>query len=67
MAGNAEGGRKAALTNKLMYGTEFYRVIGKKGGKNSTTGGFYKNRELARRAGALGGAKSKRGAINADA
>lgn len=59
MAGTVAGGRKAALTNKLMYGTEYYREIGKKGGKIGRTGGFH-DRELARRAGALGGRISKR-------
>lgn len=40
---------------------EYYRNLGSKGGKASGTGGFYESRELAIRAGALGGAKSRRG------
>lgn len=35
MSGTVEGGRKAALTNLSLYGNEFYRNIGRKGGKNS--------------------------------
>lgn len=61
MAGNRNGGLKAAATNKLKYGEDFYEKIGAKGGKLGRTGGFYANRELARTAGAIGGAKSRRG------
>lgn len=71
MAGNKEGGRKAAATNKKKYGNDFYRDIGSKGGKNGHTGGFaYDKRtwweKLLRRpkaaaiAGAKGGHNSKR-------
>ena len=61
MAGNLEGGRKAAATNKKLYGKDFYANIGRKGGKNGHTGGFAADHERARRAGAIGGKKSKRG------
>jgi hypothetical protein len=61
MAGNLEGGRKAAATNKKRYGKDFYANIGRKGGKNGHTGGFAADPERARRAGAIGGKKSKRG------
>lgn len=61
MAGTKEGGRKAAQTNKKLYGKSFYAMIGRRGGKNGHTGGFAANPELARRAGAIGGKKSKRG------
>jgi uncharacterized protein len=61
MAGTKTGGTKAAATNKSKYGKDFYAKIGAKGGKKGTTGGFYANRELARIAGAKGGAKSRRG------
>lgn len=61
MSGTREGGRKAAQTNKLLHGEDFYKEIGRKGGKNGHTGGFAANRELARIAGARGGKKSKRG------
>ena len=61
MAGTKEGGRKAAVTNKLKYGDNFYANIGRRGGRNGHTGGFFANPELARIAGAIGGRKSKRG------
>lgn len=60
MAGSKETGLKAAATNKAKYGEDFYKNIGAIGGKASTTGGFYANRELARIAGRRGGLKSKR-------
>lgn len=40
MAGTKEGGQAAAQTNKKKYGPDFYREIGRKGGKLGTTGGF---------------------------
>lgn len=61
MAGTRAGGKKAARTNKAKYGDDFYRELGRKGGKNSHTGGFGANPELARIAGAKGGRISKRG------
>ncbi len=61
MAGTKAGGIKAALTNKQRHGKDFYAKIGKKGGQNGTTGGFAANRELAKKAGRIGGLKSKRG------
>lgn len=60
MAGTKTGGQKAANTNRTRYGRDFYAKIGAKGGKNGTTGGFYANRELARKAGAKGGRISRR-------
>ena len=60
MAGNLEGGRAAAATNKEKYGDDFYKRIGAKGGSKGHTGGFAANRELARIAGALGGRRSRR-------
>lgn len=61
MAGTKAGGAKAAETNRKKYGTEFYRNIGRMGGKNGHTGGFAANPELAKIAGAKGGKMSKRG------
>lgn len=61
MAGTKAGGQKAAATNKKIYGSEFYREIGRIGGKRGHTGGFFANPELAKIAGAKGGRKSKRG------
>lgn len=60
MAGTLAGGRKAAKTNKLKYGKDFYARIGAKGGRNGHTGGFAANPELARIAGSRGGKKSRR-------
>lgn len=60
MAGSKLGGARAAATNKLRHGEDFYVKIGSMGGKKGTTGGFYANRELARTAGAKGGRKSTR-------
>lgn len=60
MPGTREGGRKAAATNKLRYGPDFYPNIGKLGGINSRGGGFKKGSELAVEAGRKGGKASKR-------
>jgi general stress protein YciG len=60
MAGTADGGKKAAATNKAKYGKDFYARIGALGGKMGHTGGFYANRELAREAGRRGGRVSRR-------
>ena len=59
MSGNVTAGKKAAQTNKARD-PDFYKKIGAEGGRNGHTGGFF-DRELARRAGAIGGAKSRRG------
>jgi uncharacterized protein len=61
MAGTKLGGSKAAATNKKKYGADFYARIGASGGKVGRTGGFYANRDLARKAGARGGRLSRRG------
>lgn len=60
MAGTKAGGQKAAATNKSKYGKDFYAKIGKVGGKLGRTGGFYANRDLARKAGRKGGRISRR-------
>lgn len=59
MAGTKIGGKKAAKKN-IENDPDFYKKIGSKGGQLGRTGGFYANRELARRAGAIGGKISKR-------
>ena len=51
MAGTKEGGRKAAATNKARHGNNFYVELGRKGGQNGHTGGFFANPELAKEAG----------------
>lgn len=61
MVGTLEGGRKAAATNRRKHGEDFYRRIGSKGGQAGHTGGFAANPELAKIAGARGGARSRRG------
>lgn len=60
MAGTIKGGKAAAGTNKKRYGSDFYAKIGAKGGRNGHSGGFAANRDLARRAGAIGGRISRR-------
>ena len=61
MAGTKAGGLKAAETNKRLRGENFYREIGRIGGKNGHTGGFAASRTLASLAGRKGGQMSKRG------
>ena len=56
----AAGAAKAAATNKVRYGKDFYARIGAKGGRMSNTGGFAANRELASIAGRKGGKISRR-------
>ena len=58
--GTKAGGMKAAATN-LANNPNFYREIGRIGGRNGHTGGFYANPELAKIAGRKGGSISKRG------
>ncbi len=60
MAGTKAGGKAAAATNKTRYGSDFYARIGGEGGRKGHTGGFFANRELARKAGAEGGRISRR-------
>ena len=59
MAGTRAGGLKAAAKNKA-NNPNFYKEIGKKGGQNGRTGGFYNDPERAKACGAKGG-KSHRG------
>jgi hypothetical protein len=59
MAGTKIGGLKAAAKN-LEKNPNFYREIGMIGGRLGHTGGFAGNPELARIAGAKGGAISRR-------
>lgn len=61
MSGTKAGGAKAARTNKIKYGGDFYARIGRMGGQNGHTGGFASNPALAREAGRKGGRISKRG------
>ena len=60
MPGTKLGGQKAAITNKKKHGEDFYKNIGRKGGRNGHTGGFASNPELAKLAGQKGGKISRR-------
>lgn len=62
MAGTKAGGIKAAQTNKLRQGKDFYARIGAIGGRNGHTGGFASMPpEKIKECGRKGGKKSKRG------
>lgn len=70
MAGTLAGGRKAAETNKRLYGKDWYAKIGQIGGRNGVSGGFASKSvgkdgltgaERAKIAGAKGGKISRRG------
>lgn len=61
MAGTKAGGLKATATNIERHGKDFYKRIGRKGGKASNNGGFAANPELAKIAGQKGGRISRRG------
>lgn len=63
MAGTKAGAKKASNTMIKRYGDDYYHRIGKVGGQNSHTGGFYANREKARSAGAKGGRISDRSGV----
>lgn len=63
MAGTKAGAKKASNTIKKRYGDDYYARIGKVGGQNGRTGGFYANREAARSAGAKGGRISNRSGV----
>ncbi len=65
MGGTAIGGERAAKTNKERHGTDFYKVIGQKGGKKGSKDGVIKgfaamSFEKRSEAGRKGGTKSKR-------
>lgn len=71
MSGTVEGGKKAYLTNITKHGKDFYREIGRRGGRNSRTGGFASmvvgkdgltGYQRAKVAGEKGGRISRRGA-----
>ena len=69
IAGTLAGGKKAAETNKRKWGSDYYKHIGGKGGKNGKTGGFASEkvdergmtgRQRAEVFGAIGGRISRR-------
>lgn len=59
------GGLRCAQTNKEKYGEDYYRNMGRKGGKKGAADGVLKgfavSTERAKRAGAIGGRISRRG------
>lgn len=59
MARTMSGSAKAVRTTKLKHGAGFYAEIGTIGGRKGRTGGFFANRELASRAGKIGGRISR--------
>lgn len=66
MPNTKEGGKTLVATMIAKYGSrekwlEHCREIGRKGGSNGHTGGFFADRKLASRAGYKGGKVSKRG------
>lgn len=60
MSGTREGGKHAAETNRERYGENYYAELGRVGGRACVPKGFAANPELARIAGAKGGAISRR-------
>lgn len=60
MSGSRAGGLKARDKN-LAADKDFYKKIGHRGGLARVSKGFGANPELARVAGRIGGAKSRRG------
>jgi general stress protein YciG len=66
MSGTLEGGRKAAKTNKKLYGEDFYRIAGSKGGQRNygkPKGFAAMDKDKVCRAGQKGGAISRRTGI----
>lgn len=63
MGGTKAGGAKTRENIYKRYGKDFYKIIGRLGGRAvcSKPKGFAANPELAKRAGAIGGRISKRG------
>lgn len=63
MSGTVAGGKKCAKANKERHGEDYYKRIGKLGGKAKTTKpkGFAANPALAKLAGHMAGSVGKRG------
>lgn len=57
--GHAMAGRKGGNITSITYGAEFYKEMGRKGGKASS-GKFVEGSERAREAGRKGGKKSRK-------
>lgn len=67
MSNNKQRGVKASVTNKLLYGDDYYKRIGAMGGRKSRKGGFWYTKHIRgqlepiREAGRKGGTISRRG------
>lgn len=61
MSGTVAGGLKTKKTIIERCGSDWYKKIGKIGGKACVPKGFAVNPELAKRVGSIGGKLSKRG------
>lgn len=61
MSGTHIGGIKTSKTNKKKHGPDFYARIGRMGGRARVPKGFALDKDLASRAGRIGGTLSKRG------
>lgn len=63
MAGTIEGGKRAAATNKKLYGEDFYKRLGHKGGSawSDKPRGFATNPKLAQEVGRKIGLRTRRG------
>ena len=64
MSGTKTGGLKASRRIKELYGEDFYKIQGAKGGKKTGVKGFATNHDLAVEAGKKGGTISRRGRKN---
>lgn len=63
MSGTVAGGLKTKKTIIERHGSDWYKKIGKIGGKACVPKGFAANPELAKRAGSIGGKRSSRKGI----
>lgn len=63
MAGNKAGGLKAAATNKKLYGEDFYKRLGHRGGSawSDKPRGFAANPKLAQEVGRKIGLRTRKG------
>jgi len=61
MSGTHSGAVKSTEKIKRVHGEDFFKRIGAIGGRNGNTGGFASDPALARKVGATGGQRSKRG------
>ena len=60
--GHANAGRRGGSVTSSIYGIEFYKEMGRKGGKASS-GKFQEGSERAREAGRKGGKRSRKAGV----